>query len=84
MYCSDPLAETFHFSVPCSAYFKPPFVRQQTESCYGFAFSWRLAYLNAFDPNQRQALTSLSLALHESGLGIGLTVFGVSCLIVDI
>jgi hypothetical protein len=76
MYCSDPLAETFHFSVPCSAYFKPPFVRQQTESCYGFASSWRLAYLNAFDPNQRQALTSLSLALHESGFGIGLIVLG--------
>ena len=39
-------------------------------------------YLKAFDPNQLQALASLSLALHESGFGIGLIFFGVSCLIV--
>jgi hypothetical protein len=38
-------------------------------------------YLKAFDPNQLQALASLSLALHEYGFGIGLVFFGVSCLV---
>ncbi len=34
----------------------------------------------AFDPHQREALTSLALALHEYGFAIGLIFFGVSCL----
>jgi hypothetical protein len=38
-------------------------------------------YLKAFDPNQLQALASLSLTLHENGFGIGLIFFGVSCLV---
>jgi hypothetical protein len=38
-------------------------------------------YLKAFDPNQLQALASLSLALHEHGFGIGLIFFGVSCVV---
>jgi hypothetical protein len=38
-------------------------------------------YLKAFDPNQLQALASLSLALHEYGFGIGLIFFGVSCVV---
>jgi hypothetical protein len=38
-------------------------------------------YLKAFDPNQLQALASLSLTLHEYGFGIGLVFFGVSCLV---
>jgi hypothetical protein len=38
-------------------------------------------YLKAFDPNQLQALASLSLVLHEQGFGIGLIFFGVSCLV---
>jgi Domain of unknown function (DUF4386) len=38
-------------------------------------------YLKAFDPNQLQTLASLSLTLHESGFGIGLIFFGVSCLV---
>jgi hypothetical protein len=38
-------------------------------------------YLKAFDPNQLQALASLSLALHEYGFGIGLIFFGVSCIV---
>jgi len=38
-------------------------------------------YLKAFAPNQLQALASLSLALHESGFGVGLIFFGVSCLV---
>ena len=38
-------------------------------------------YLKAFDPNQLQALASLSLALHEYGFGIGLIFFGVSCMV---
>jgi hypothetical protein len=38
-------------------------------------------YLKVFDPNQLQALASLSLALHEHGFGIGLIFFGVSCLV---
>jgi hypothetical protein len=38
-------------------------------------------YLKAFDANQLQALASLSLTLHESGFGIGLIFFGVSCLV---
>jgi hypothetical protein len=38
-------------------------------------------YLKAFDPNQLQALASLSLTLHEAGFGIGLVFFGVSCLV---
>jgi hypothetical protein len=38
-------------------------------------------YLKAFDPNQLQALASLSLALHENGFGIGLIFFGASCLV---
>ena len=37
--------------------------------------------LQAFDPNQRQALASLLLSLHESGFGVGLIFFGVSCLV---
>ena len=37
--------------------------------------------LKAFDPNQLQALASLSLTLHESGFGVGLIFFGVSCLV---
>jgi hypothetical protein len=40
------------------------------------------SYLKAFDPNQLQALASLSLAMHEYGFGVGLIFFGVSCLIV--
>jgi hypothetical protein len=39
------------------------------------------SYLKAFDPNQLQALASLSLAQHEYGFGIGLIFFGVSCLV---
>jgi len=39
------------------------------------------SYLKAFDPNQVQALASLSLGLHESGFGIGLIFFGMSCLV---
>jgi hypothetical protein len=39
------------------------------------------SYLKAFDPNQLQALASLSLQLHEYGFGIGLIFFGVSCLV---
>jgi hypothetical protein len=39
------------------------------------------SYLKAFDPNQLQALASLSLALHEYGFGIGLIFFGVSCMV---
>jgi hypothetical protein len=38
-------------------------------------------YLKAFDANQLQALASLSLTLHESGFGIGLIFFGMSCLV---
>jgi hypothetical protein len=38
-------------------------------------------YLKAFDSSQLQALASLSLTLHESGFGIGLVFFGVSCLV---
>jgi len=38
-------------------------------------------YLKAFDPNQLQALASLSLSLHEYGFGIGLVFFGVSCIV---
>jgi hypothetical protein len=38
-------------------------------------------YLKAFDPNQLQALASLSLSLHEYGFGVGLVFFGVSCLV---
>jgi uncharacterized protein DUF4386 len=38
-------------------------------------------YLKAFDPNQLQALASLSLELHGYGFGIGLVFFGVSCLV---
>jgi hypothetical protein len=38
-------------------------------------------YLKAFDANQLQALASLSLTLHESGFGVGLIFFGVSCLV---
>ena len=38
-------------------------------------------YLKAFDPNQPQALASLSLSLHEHGFGIGLVFFGVSCIV---
>ena len=37
--------------------------------------------LKAFDPNQLQALASLSLTLHEDGFGVGLIFFGVSCLV---
>jgi len=37
--------------------------------------------LRAFDPSQLQALASLSLTLHESGFGIGLVFFGMSCLV---
>jgi hypothetical protein len=37
--------------------------------------------LKAFDPNQLQALASLSLRLHEDGFGVGLIFFGVSCLV---
>jgi hypothetical protein len=39
-------------------------------------------YLKAFDPNQLQALASLSLAMHEYGFGVGLIFFGMSCLVV--
>src|SRR5258708_223565 len=38
-------------------------------------------YLKAFGPNQLQALASLSLTLHESGFGVGLIFFGLSCLV---
>jgi Domain of unknown function (DUF4386) len=38
-------------------------------------------YVKAFDANQLQALASLSLTLHESGFGIGLIFFGMSCLV---
>lgn len=38
-------------------------------------------YLKTLDPNQLQALASLSLDLHESGFGVGLIFFGVSCLV---
>jgi hypothetical protein len=38
-------------------------------------------YLKAFDPNQLQALASLSLALHQYGFAIGLIFFGVSCMV---
>ncbi len=37
--------------------------------------------LKAIDPNQRHALASLSLTLHDSGFGIGLVFFGMSCLV---
>ncbi len=37
--------------------------------------------LKVFDPNQLQALASLSLTLHEDGFGVGLIFFGVSCLV---
>jgi hypothetical protein len=37
--------------------------------------------LKAFEPNQLQALASLSLMAHENGFGVGLIFFGVSCLI---
>jgi hypothetical protein len=40
------------------------------------------SYLKAFDPNQLQALMSLSLAQHDYGFGIGLIFFGVSCLVI--
>jgi hypothetical protein len=39
------------------------------------------SYLTAFDPNQRQALASLLLSLHEYAFGVGLIFFGVSCLV---
>jgi hypothetical protein len=39
------------------------------------------SYLKVVDPSQLQALASLSLAQHESGFGIGLIFFGVSCLV---
>lgn len=39
-------------------------------------------YLKAFDPNQLQALVSLSLAQHDYGFGMGLIFFGVSCLVI--
>jgi hypothetical protein len=38
-------------------------------------------YLKAFDPNQVQALASLSLSLHEFGFSVGLIFFGASCLV---
>jgi hypothetical protein len=38
-------------------------------------------YLKAFDASQLQALASLSLRMHESGFGVGLIFFGVSCLL---
>jgi hypothetical protein len=38
-------------------------------------------YLKVFDPSQLQALAYLSLTLHESGFGVGLIFFGVSCLV---
>jgi hypothetical protein len=37
--------------------------------------------LQAFTPAQLQSLASLSLTLHESGFGVGLVFFGVSCLV---
>jgi hypothetical protein len=37
--------------------------------------------LQAFDANQRQALASLLLSLHESGFSVGLIFFGMSCLV---
>jgi hypothetical protein len=42
----------------------------------------RGADYKVFEPNQLQALASLSLALHEYGFGIGLIFFGVRCLVV--
>src|ERR1039458_8410682 len=39
------------------------------------------SYLKAFEPNQLQALASLSLSLHAYGFGIGLIFFGMSCLV---
>jgi len=39
------------------------------------------SYLKAFDASQLQTLALLSLTLHESGFGIGLIFFGVSCLV---
>lgn len=39
------------------------------------------SYLKTFDPNQLQALASFSLEVHESGFGIGLVFFGMSCLV---
>jgi hypothetical protein len=39
------------------------------------------SYLQAFDPNQRQALALLLLSLHEYGFGVGLVFFGMSCLV---
>ena len=42
----------------------------------------RADYMKAFEPNQLQALASLSLTLHGYGFGIGLIFFGVSCLCV--
>jgi Domain of unknown function (DUF4386) len=39
------------------------------------------AYLKAFDPQQLQALTYLSIKAHEYGFGIGLIYFGFACLI---
>lgn len=38
-------------------------------------------YLKAFSQEQLQALSYLSITAHEYGFGIGLTFFGVSCLI---
>ncbi|RXH55783.1 DUF4386 domain-containing protein [Granulicella sibirica] len=37
--------------------------------------------LQSFTPSQLQSFASLSLELHESGFGVGLIFFGVSCLI---
>jgi Domain of unknown function (DUF4386) len=37
--------------------------------------------LKVFDPNQLQALASLSMTLHEDGFGVGLIFFGASCLV---
>jgi len=39
-------------------------------------------YLQAFEPHQLQALSYLSLKLHDFGFGVGLIFFGCECLVV--
>jgi hypothetical protein len=38
-------------------------------------------YMKAFNPEQLRALALLSLNMHESGFGVGLIFFGVSCFV---
>jgi len=39
-------------------------------------------YLNAFTPEQRQALSFVALRTHDYGFAVGLTFFGMACIVV--